>query len=371
VQGVSEDRVLFGMTGPFTGVAAELGRRLASGIRTYFAHVNAQGGIAGRKLELIALDDRYEPDKALANVRRLDEEKGVFGYVGNVGAPTAEVTLPYALQRKLLFFGAFTGSSLLRKRPPDRYVFNYRPSLEEETAAVVTYLLRDKELRPEEIAVFSQNDSYGDSGFRGVERTLRDRGRRTEQIVHARYPRNTLQVEEAVKKILADKAVKAVVMVPTYRPAAQFIKRVRDERPATIFTSTAFVGSAALAEELNELGPKYADGVIVTQMTPPLDSHATLVLNYGKHLREHAPSESPNAVSLEGYLAAAVLAEGLGRAGDELTTETLVEALESIHDLDLGLGVPIHFSPSDHQAIHKVWAVTFDRDGKMRPLDLD
>ena len=100
-------------------------------------------------------------------------------------------------------------------------------------------------------------------------------------------------------------------------------------------------------------------------------NHATLVLNYGKHLREHSPSESPNAVSLEGYLAAAVLTEGLRRAGDELTTETLVEGLESIHDLDVGLGVAIRFSPSDHQAIHKVWAVVLDREGTYHSLELD
>ena len=198
---MTEDAILFGMTGPFSGSAAELGRGMQAGITTYFDHVNSEGGIAGRKLSLRVLDDGYEPDRALANVRRLIEEDGVFGFVGNVGTPTSEKVLPYILEKQVLLFGCFAGSLGLRKVPPDRYVFNYRPSLPEETAAAVRYLLTVKNVRPDQIAVFSQGDAYGAAGFAGVERECKH-GRSAEQIVHVRYQRNTMLIEPAAKEIL-------------------------------------------------------------------------------------------------------------------------------------------------------------------------
>ena len=97
----------------------------------------------------------------------------MFGIVGNVGTPTAVVALPYAMERRMLFYGAFTGAGLLRSDPPDRYVFNYRASYAEETDAVVRYLVKMRRLKPEQIAVFAQQDSYGDSGFTGVTKAIR------------------------------------------------------------------------------------------------------------------------------------------------------------------------------------------------------
>src|SRR5207302_5366637 len=123
-------------------------------------------------------DDGYDPDRALANMRELRERRKVFAVIGNVGTPTAEKALPYALHKKVLFFGAFTGAKLLRKDPPDRYVFNYRASYEEETAKIVEYLFRKEKLRPDEIAVFDQNDGYGDAGFAGVAKIMRDKYQR-------------------------------------------------------------------------------------------------------------------------------------------------------------------------------------------------
>jgi len=118
VRGVTETEIRLGMSAPFSGSARELGRGLELGIRTYLRYLNDQGGIAGREVRLIALDDGYDPDRALANMRELYERHQVFGVVCNVGTPTAEKTLPYAREKKLLFFGAFTGADLLRKTPP-------------------------------------------------------------------------------------------------------------------------------------------------------------------------------------------------------------------------------------------------------------
>src|SRR5262249_6639862 len=148
VQGVSDDEVLFGMSAPFSGPASQLGRDMQTGILTYFNSINDQGGVAGRRLRFVALDDRYEPELARANVKELVEQPKVFAFVGNVGTPTAEKVLPYVLEKKVIYFGAFSGSHLLRRMPPDRYVFNYQASLEEETGAAVRYLIDVKGILP-------------------------------------------------------------------------------------------------------------------------------------------------------------------------------------------------------------------------------
>ena len=370
-QGVAENEIVLGLSAPFSGPSQELGREMEVGITTYLNRVNNQGGVAGRRLRLVSLDDAYDPDKALANVKELDRERRVFAYIGNVGTPTAQKTLPYAMDRQMLFFGAFTGAALLREVPPARYVFNYRASYEEETAAIVRYLLRVRKIKPEEIAVFAQQDGYGDAGFRGVAKELRNHGRDADQIVRVGYERNQLDMDGAVQKLLAAKEVKAVVMVPTYKPAARFIKQVRDARPEMIFTNVSFVGSDALAEELQLHGPKYVEGIIVTQVVPHPESNASLVLQYRNDLKKYHPSARPNFTSLEGYIDAMLLVEGVRRAGDALNTETLVGALESIQKLDIGLGTPLNYSPSIHQASDKVWGTILDKDGRYQILDLE
>ncbi|HWM89039.1 MAG TPA: ABC transporter substrate-binding protein [Kofleriaceae bacterium] len=372
VRGVSQAEVVFGMAAPLTGATKELGRQMKMGIETAFLSNNRAGGVHGRKLRLVALDDGYEPTRTATAMKDLYEKEKVFGIIGNVGTPTAAVAIPFSLERKMIFYGAFTGAGLLRRDPPDRYVFNFRASYAEETAAVVNYLVKVRRIRPTQIAVFAQQDSYGDAGFAGVARALRGlRGDRGE-LLRVGYARNTIDVDDAVKAITAHTvAIRAVVMVGTYRACAKFIEKMRDLHPRMIFTNISFVGSSALAEELRLLGPRYSSGVIVTQVVPPVDSHATAILKYREALEAHFPGEAPDYVSLEGYLAASVLIEALDRAGRNLDTERLVEAFERIRDLELGIGTKVSFSLTEHQGSHKVWGTRLDEQGRYEVLDLE
>jgi branched-chain amino acid transport system substrate-binding protein len=178
-------------------------------------------------------------------------------------------------------------------------------------------------------------------------------------------------VDEAVKKIRQRPDVKAIVMVGTYRPCARFISKVKDAGLSPIFTNVSFVGSNELAEELAPPGARYSEGVIVTQVVPLPTSNASAILEYRALLAKHAPSEHADFISLEGYIAGTLLVEGLKRAGKNLSTETLVDGLESIRGLDLGIGVPLSFGPSEHQASHKVWGTVLDGSGTYRALDLE
>ena len=371
VRGLTDSEIRFGIAAPFSGPARELGRQMKLGLDTAFGAINDAGGINGRQLRLIAVDDGYEPSRTLGAMKDLVEKQGVFGIVGNVGTPTATVALPYALQQKMLFFGAFTGAGLLRRDPPDRYVFNYRASYAEETEATVNYLVKVRRLKPDQIAVFAQQDGYGDSGYAGVVKAVRALHGDPDRVLRLNYTRNTVDVDPAVKALRAHKGpIKAVIMVPTYRAAARFIEKTHDLYPGLIYTNVSFVGSTALAEELKLLGPQYADGVIVTQVVPAVDGYSSFVLDYKKALALEFPGEAADYVSLEGYVAGSLLAEGLRRTGPQVDTEKLVDALESLRDYDAGLGTPLTFGRTEHQASHRVWGTQLTAEGRYRLFDM-
>jgi ABC-type branched-subunit amino acid transport system substrate-binding protein len=372
VRGVTADEIRFGIAAPFSGATKELGQQMKLGIEVAFSEANARGGVNGRALTLVSVDDGYEPARTMDAMKALYDTEQVFGLIGNVGTPTAAVSLPFALEHRMLFYGAFTGANLLRRDPPDRYVFNYRASYAEETDAVVRYLVRVRKLKPEQIAVFAQQDAYGDAGFAGVAKAMRALRGDDGNVLRLNYKRNTIDVDEAVAQLRQRKgAIKAVVMVATYRAAAKFIEKTRDAYPSLIYTNVSFVGSNALAEELMLLGPRYANGVIVTQVVPPVDSYASVVLDYKNALATYAaPGETPGYVSFEGYLSAKVLVEALRRSVPQFDIEKVVDALESLRDYDIGLGVPVNFSRTEHQALHKVWGTQLDPNGKYQPIEL-
>jgi ABC-type branched-subunit amino acid transport system substrate-binding protein len=349
------------------------------GIEVAFDSVNETGGVYGRKLTLVALDDGYEPSRTGDVMKQLYEKENVFGFVGNVGTPTTAVALPYALSNGALFYGAFTGAPLLRRDPPDRFVFNFRASYAEETSAVVHYLVKVRHIRLEQIAVFAQQDGFGDAGYEGVAKAARALTTVGDAptILRLDYKRNTVDVDGAVNQLVQYNRqrgvlpIKAVVMVATYRAAARFIDKTHDPLPGLVYTNVSFVGSTSLAEELKILGTRYAAGVIVTQVVPPVEGYSSIVLKYKNALNKYFPGESRDYVSFEGYLQATLLIEGLRRAGPRLNTDKLVNALESIRDYDPGVGTAVNFSSMDHQAMHKVWGTQLDNDGHYQPLDLE
>ena len=371
VRGVTDTEIRLGIAAPFSGPAKELGRQMKLGIETAFGAINDAGGIEGRQLRLVAVDDGYEPGRTVSAMKDLVEKHGVFGIVGNVGTPTAQEALPYALKQRMLFFGAFTGAGLLRRDPPDRYVFNYRASYAEETEATVNYLVKVRRLKPDQIAVFAQQDGYGDSGYAGVVKAVRALNGDPNKILRLNYTRNTVDVDGAIAALRAHKTpIRAVIMVPTYRAAAKFIEKTRDTYPGMIYTNVSFVGSTALAEELKLLGPKYAEGVIVTQVVPAIDGYSSFVLDYKKALARQFPGEAPDYVSLEGYTAGNLLAEGLRRTGSQVDTEKLVDALESLRNFDAGLGTLLTFGRTEHQASHKIWGTQLSAEGRYQPFDM-
>ncbi|MGA7806394.1 ABC transporter substrate-binding protein [Bradyrhizobium sp.] len=370
--GVTDREIRFGIVIPYSGAAKENGHNVKLGLDVAFDRVNDAGGVNGRLLKLIAADDGFEPTRTLDAMKSLWEQGQVFGYIGNHGTPTAAVALPFALERRVLFFAPLTGANVVRHDPPDRYVFNYRPSYSEETDAAVRYLVKIRKLQPKQIAVFAENDSFGDAGFAGVAKAFRALGFSDSPLLRLNYTRNTLDVDDAVSQLRLQKvSIRAVVMVATTRPAAKFIEKTRDLFRGIIYTNMSSVGASSLADELMLLGPRFTDGVIVTQTVPSVSGYSTIVMEYKTALAKYFPGENPDYISLEGFISANVLIDALRRCGPQVDTERLVDMLENTSNLDLGLGIPLGFSRGEHQASHKIWGTALDETGKYRPIELE
>ncbi|MFP3341367.1 ABC transporter substrate-binding protein [Halomonas sp. SIMBA_159] len=354
-----------GMVAPASGGAAPLGIGMQQGVETYFAKLNAEGGVNGQSLSLTTFDDQYAPLQAAKYSRELVGNDNLLAAIGNVGTPTAAVTIPIYNQEKTLLFGAFTGAGILRRSPPDRYVINYRASYVQETATMIDGLL-DAGIQPEEIAFFTQNDSFGDAGYNGAIRALNAQGiSDTSQLVHGRFTRGTRNIHQGLATILqAPVTPRAVIIVGTFGPAADFIREARQDLPDTIFLNVSFVGSQALLETLGPL----AEGVIVTQVVPPLDADLPAVEEYRQAMAEHTPNATLDFISLEGYLAAKLFAEGVKAAGSNPDREAVVDGLLSLGSIDIGVGEPLTLGPNDHQASDAVWP-TIIRNGQFEPVD--
>ena len=372
IHGVTDSEIKFGASVPLTGPNKDYGHQIKVGIETAFHMANEAGGINGRMLRLVIADDGYEPTRTAETMKQLYDKEQVFGFVGNFGTATSMVAAPFALERQSLFYAAYTGANILRRDPPDRYVFNYRASYAEETEAAVRYLVKLRRIKPEQIAVFAQQDGFGDSGFAGVSKAMRAlRGGDGGFILRTGYPRNSLDVDTAIAQLKASKTpIKAVVMVATYRAAAKFIEKTREAIPDLIYTNPSAVGSTSLREELLLLGPQYAHGVIVTQVVPAVDGYSSLILEYKAALAKYFGGEAPDYVSFEYYIASRILIEALKRSGPQLDQEKLVDAFESMRDLDLGLGTAINFGKSEHQGSHKVWGTQLNEAGNYEPVEL-
>ena len=357
---------VLGMSTDLSGPVSHLGINMQYGVLAALKEINLQGGIQGRSFCLMTLDDGYEPPRTVANMHRFIEEDNVLAIIGNVGTPTAIAAIPIANRYHVPFYGAFTGAGILRRIPPDRYVINYRASYAEETAAMVQALITYGHLQPNEIAFFTQRDAYGDSGFVGGIAALKKNGLKDEtQITHGRYERNSLAVENGLADILlAEPEPKAVIMVGTYAPSAKFIRLARSYGLNALFLNVSFVGTAPLAQALGD----EEDGVIVTQVVPPLESTLPIVQDFHKALHRFDPAVAPTYGSLEGYIATRVFLQALKTMKGDITRESVIDALENLGEFNLGFAAPLNITHDEHQASHQVWP-TIIRGKDVLPFD--
>ncbi len=358
--GVFDDRIVFGQSAAFEGPAAALGLGMREGIFAAFSEANAAGGANGRKLELVTYDDGYEPEKAIANTKRLIDEDGVFALVGEVGTPTSNAAQPIATEAGVPFIGPFTGAAFLRN-PSFGNVINIRGSYDQETEAWIEHLTTD--LGVSRIAILYQDDTFGRAGLSGVMKAMEKRGMKL--VAEGTFERNTTAVKTALLAIRkADP--EAVVMVGPYKPCAEFIKLARRLKLDAVFVNISFVGANALAKELGEDGK----GVVVTQVVPfPEDTSLPLVARYQKALKGANPDAEIGFVSLEGYMVGRLVVQALEKLENPAVTRAgLLSTIKEVGTFDLD-GITLSYGPDDNQGMDQVFLTVIQADGSFKPID--
>ena len=425
--GVTRSRIQVGMTAPLSAGPTAVGQSMRDGIETYFSSVNDSGGVDGRRIELMAMDDGNDASRALANVEVMIDSGDVFAFVGNVGLNTAAATEPVAIRRRVIQFGAFGGSTQPSAELPSRYLFYIRPELSEEIRQAVQYVVESRtgQVRPENIALFTEGEGdmdelgvYGQSGLDALRDVLSNQYEvDPASVIFATHDRNTVALDRSVAALLkwigsGDREYSddvrlrvGVVLASHAQPSALFVKQLIDEvnriqsgaAPSPqlgldvddvtqiqnldelVFVAVSMVGGTVFADELEGLGEyataegarAYCDGVVTTQVVPDYRGLEPGLAEYRRDFDRYRPDVDPGFVSLEGYLAARTFVEGLRRHGPAIETESLIDTFDNSGDFDVGTGRSYRFTPNDRDGSVDVSGTQLNQECVHEPIDLE
>jgi ABC-type branched-subunit amino acid transport system substrate-binding protein len=344
--GVTDKEILLGSPHMLSGPSIYYGQQMDVGLNAYFKSINEKGGIQGRTVRLISMDDKYEPDYAIACFQQL-KQQGVFGIIGMVGSPTAAKYILMAENFKVPLIGFYSGPQFIGT-PVKPYSFATRAPYGDEMKETVDRLWNVGARR---FAVVYQNDAFGADELDAVKKALK--AHHTDVVAAGSYTRNSERgVADAYKAVkAADPQV--VILAAVYKPCVEIVKLARDDKWKPIFVMNSGDG----VDPFMSLAGNDSEGMLVSEVAPTPTSTVPCVQNYLKALKKFYPNEKPNYISLRAYIAALSLAEGLKRAGKDLTRDGFLQAMESIRHVDLGLGsgMDLSYSPSDHLGFHKVY----------------
>src|SRR6267142_900285 len=328
-QGVTKTNIPIGQSSPFSGSNKELGDDIREGLQAYFKQVNAAGGVNGRTLELIALDDANDAKRSGENARILIEQRGVLALIGYASATLSLPALPFAEKGKVAFIGPFTGAEPMRAFR--RNVYNIRASYADELEKIVDFYTTTGMKR---FSVIHYDDAVGKENLAAVETALTRRGLKPASDV--------------------------VIATTLYKTTGDFIKSAKKAGSGAQFASTSFVGASALASELGDQGT----GVVVAQVVPPYArTSVQIVREYQAAIEKSLGKKDFSFTSLESFICAKVLAEAIRRSGANPTREGLMKTLDSMQNFNVG-GYVVDFSASNHNGSRFVELTAIGRAGK-------
>jgi branched-chain amino acid transport system substrate-binding protein len=347
-------QILVGQTAGFSGISAGGVKETTEGALLYFGAVNARGGVNGQKIELISLDDKFEPKLAAENARILIAERKVIGLFLTRGTPHTEAILPLLSQYKVPLVAPSTGAMLLHE-PVNRYVFNVRATYQREAEKAVMHLAS---VGTDRIALLQVNDSFGNDGTTGAMKGFDKL--KLQPVLSEKFDRAKPDFAPLVKKIVAA-APQAILFIGTNLAVADGVKQIRAAGSRAQIVTLSNNASAGFIKALAE----NAHGTVVTQVFP---GERALAVAMVKELTDLAAAKGIAEISpamLEGFAGAKVLVEGLRRAGSNPGSESLTRALESMNNYDLG-GLKISYSPTDHTGLDYADLSIIGKDGKFR-----
>lgn len=346
-------QIVIGQTAGITGIVAAGVKETTEGAKLWIDHINAKGGVNGQKIELVSMDDKFDPKTAGANAKVLIEEKNVLALFLCRGTPHSEAIIPLTEQYGVPLIAPSTGAMVLHQ-PVKRYVFNVRATYQREAEKAVTHL---HTLGVNRIAVIYADDSFGADGLEGARKGFQKAGFEPLAIIKAdRIKPDYASIIPAV----TSKDAQAIVWVASGNAVADGVKALRAAKSAAQVVTLSNNASSGFVKSLGN----DARGVIVTQVFPYERSYA-----YG-FIKEAIALAKPKNVDLtpamlEGYAAAKVLVEGLRRAGPKPDRQKLFTALENMRNFDIG-GLEISYGPDDHTGLDFADLSIIGIDGKFK-----
>ena len=351
--------IKIGMSGDFSGSISYLGNNMKKGAESYFNKINKS---SSNKYKLISYDDKYNPVLASQNVEKLIHKDKVVALLGNTGTPTTTVTLPIINKNQIPLIGPYSGGKMLRDPQTNKYSFNYRVGYYNEVSQIVSNLF-NKGIKPNELAVFTQDDTYGDSGYLGVLEAFRSKSLDVNQIIHERYTKGTENIEYGLSKLLDyNKNFKAIIVVGVNKATTKFIKYAKEDFPNAKFFLISAMNISTILNSLKE----YEDDVYSTQVVPLLNENLPIVKEYKTDFKKLYPNESFNLISFEGYIVAKLFYEVAKELKpEEINKRNIRKQLLSVKNIDIGLGFKSSFNNKKHQYSNRVW-LTRVKNGELQ-----
>ncbi|OAI50804.1 hypothetical protein AYO46_02070 [Betaproteobacteria bacterium SCGC AG-212-J23] len=354
VPGVTAKSIVVGQSTPLTGSNAELGNDIRNGALAYFQKVNDAGGIHGRRIELVTLDDGNTVPRAEANTKKLVEEQGVFALFGYPSATLSRPALPFVEKHHVPFLGPFTGADPMRVY--NKYVYNMRASYADELEKIVDHF---QSLGVKRFSIVYYDDVVGRENLTAVDRALKARG--LTSVSHAAFKdRAKPDIAAGVKEVAAGQP-DVVILTTLYKATSDFIKLARAQGMGASMASNSFPGASPLAKEL---GGKDGSGTIVaTVVPPPTKRSLPIVQEYQAAIEKQLGKKEFSFTSMESFIAAKVMVEALRRAGPKLTREAFMAQLDGMKAYDVG-GYVVGFAPNNHNGSAFVELTVIGRDLK-------
>ncbi len=347
--------IRFGASLPLSGINQNLGEEVVIGSSIYFNHVNAKGGIDGKKIKFIYFDDKYEPEITQTNIKKLIGKDKVFALFDFVGTPTVKKVMPIIKNSKIPFIAPYTGASFLRN-PKNSNIVNLRSSYKEEIDALVDYLVVNKKIT--KFSIFYQNDDYGKEGYIALLSALKKRNLSLQS--EGTYKRNTLFVKQAIYDI-SQKKPEAIILIGAYKPTARFIKKARHSSlKNVIFCPISFVNADALMSELNNDGKN----LLFSQVVPTYSQNTQITKEYKKLLKFYYPTHKPTFASFESFLAAKVVVHALKKSDGNINESNFLYNLKHSDKNTLG---DIKISYKNTQLLNRVYLLKYSK-GKFQLL---
>lgn len=354
--GITDSEIVLGQSASFSGSFSGQASAYRDGALLYFDHINSQGGIAGRKIRLVSLDDGYNVDRVIANTNSLLDEHKVFALFNYTWTNTVKAAIPLATARKVPLFAPYTGyKELYDTHYP--YVFTTRASFKDELSKIVRHLAT---LGATRVGLLYNDSSSGKELLSDTQDLFAASG--IKQVGVGIMKANSKDPTQAVAD-LKDVDMQALILGASGSDAIAFIREFdKHAKYRPPYYARSLINARQLSAELGRQG----DGISVTQTAPnPFKSYNTAVASeYQKLLSRKVPKVAPDYIALEGFISAKTMVEGLRRAGDKPTREKFIAALETMRNYDAG-GYFIKFDPKNHHGSHYVDFTLISRGGKV------